>query len=210
MAQKKQEPAITSITDLSPSEARWATLQKIDFVDETGTPRSWEMAARKTRSKSGIDAVAIGNIILHPSRPASTVIVIQYRPPLDAYTIEWPAGLVDADESVEEAAIRELKEETGYGGTGAKILSVSPTVAADPGLSSANMKLVMVEMSLGKDEEPAEQRLDDEEHIQRVVVPLSELYQRLSDYSKKERRVVAAKLWHFAQGMEFMRTQKYF
>ena len=47
----------------------------------------------------------------------STVLVKQYRPPLDAYTIELPAGLIDANETPQEAAIRELKEETGYIGS---------------------------------------------------------------------------------------------
>ena len=40
----------------------------------------------------------------------------QYRPPIDKVVIEVPAGLVDAGETAEEAAIRELKEETGYVG----------------------------------------------------------------------------------------------
>lgn len=35
------------------------------------------------------------------------------RPPLDAYTVEFPAGLIDKGESAETAAARELKEETG-------------------------------------------------------------------------------------------------
>jgi len=41
----------------------------------------------------------------------------QFRPPLDKTVIEIPAGLIDAGETVEQAAVRELKEETGYVGT---------------------------------------------------------------------------------------------
>lgn len=40
----------------------------------------------------------------------------QYRPPIDKVTIEVPAGLVDEGETAEQAAVRELKEETGYVG----------------------------------------------------------------------------------------------
>ena len=91
-----------------------------------------------------------------------------------------------------------------------RVLSVSPTIAADPGLSSANMALVMVEVRLGEGDEPAEQRLEDGEHIQRVVVPLEGLHATLMEYSRRERYAVAAKLFHFAAGMEFMKGQKYF
>jgi 8-oxo-dGTP pyrophosphatase MutT (NUDIX family) len=44
------------------------------------------------------------------------VLQKQYRPPIDKVVIEIPAGLVDAGESAEQAAVRELKEETGYVG----------------------------------------------------------------------------------------------
>ena len=197
---------ITKISDLPTDQARWVQLQKIEYTDQVGKARTWEVASRKTRGKAGVDAVAMGNILLHPSRPPSTLLVIQYRPPLDAYTIEWPAGLVDADETAEEAAVREFKEETGYD---CRVLSVSPVQAADPGLSSANMQLVMVEVQLRENDEEPEQRLEDGEHIQRVVVPLSEFYDRLVEYSKQERTVVAAKLFHFAAGIHFAQTQKY-
>jgi ADP-ribose pyrophosphatase len=40
----------------------------------------------------------------------------QYRPPVDKIVIEVPAGLIDAGETPEECAVRELLEETGYVG----------------------------------------------------------------------------------------------
>ncbi len=42
------------------------------------------------------------------------VLVEQYRAPLDRWTVEVPAGAVNPGEALEEAARRELAEETGY------------------------------------------------------------------------------------------------
>lgn len=44
------------------------------------------------------------------------VLQRQFRPPVNAICIEIPAGLVDEGETPEQAAIRELHEETGYVG----------------------------------------------------------------------------------------------
>ena len=207
MLPKTQEPVITKLSDLSAEDARWVTLKKIDYIDQTGKSRTWEVATRKTRGSTGVDAVAMGNVLLHPSKPPSTLLVIQYRPPLDSYTVEWPAGLIDANETPEEAAVREFKEETGYD---CKLIDMSPPQSADPGMTNATMQMAMVEVQLKEDDEEPEQRLEDGEHIERVVVPLAELYDRLVEYSKQERMIVAAKLFHFAHGMHFAQTQKYF
>ncbi len=45
----------------------------------------------------------------------------QFRPPVNKVCIEVPAGLVDAGETAEQAAVRELKEETGYIGVVSEI-----------------------------------------------------------------------------------------
>lgn len=200
---RAQKGQIKNITDTSTAETKWVALRKIEWVDQSGKERTWEVASRKTRGKAGVDAVAMGNIIYRPGKPPVTVLVLQYRPPIDKITVEWPAGLVDASESVEDAAIRELKEETGYDG---KVISVSPIVAADPGLSSANMQLAMVEVHLKEGDPEPEQNLDEGEHIERVVVPLDELYDKLVEYSKREDYMVAAKLYHWAAGMHYAKT----
>lgn len=195
-------PHVTALDDLPSSEARWVELKKATYIDAKGKERVWEVARRKTTGKAGVDAVAMGNIIYHPTKPPSTIVVLQFRPPINSITVEWPAGLVDADEKPEEAAVRELKEETGYDG---EVISVSPIVAADPGMTSANMQLCMMEVHLKEGDPEPEQHLDEGENIQRVTIPLAELYERLNEFSNKDGYVVAAKLYHWAVGVQFGR-----
>ena len=62
-----------------------------------------------------IDGVGILTILNKPEGP-ELLLQKQYRPPIDMVVVEVPAGLIDAGESPEECAVRELKEETGYVG----------------------------------------------------------------------------------------------
>ncbi|KAJ4356153.1 uncharacterized protein N0V89_004183 [Didymosphaeria variabile] len=197
-----QSPKITSVDALPANEAKWIEFQKISWSDQTGKPRVWEAASRKTRGKSGVDAVAISTVIRHPNRPPSTIIILQYRPPVDAVCVEFPAGLIDEKETPKEASLRELHEETGYRG---EVINLSPTIVSDPGMSTANMQLATVEVQLKEIDKEPEQALDDGEFIERVVVPLEELYDRLIRYDKEGKRV-DARLWHWAEGLHFAKT----
>lgn len=198
----KQEPHVVKISPLSANEAKWSELQKIEWADQTGKTRVWEAANRKTRGSAGVDAIAIAPILLHPKRPAQTLIIKQFRPPLDAFCIEFPAGLVDASETIEQAALRELKEETGYSGT---LVKITPVMGNDPGLTTANMQFAIVECQLQEGDPTPEQHLDPGEFIQRFVVPLDELYEKLMDFSRQKGVMIDARLFHFAAGMQFMK-----
>jgi ADP-ribose pyrophosphatase len=198
---KVQEPRVDKVSPLPSEEAKWVEFQKIDWTDQEGKQRVWEAANRKTRGKSGIDAVAIAPILLHPTRPTQTLIILQYRPPVGAICVEFPAGLIDENETPEQAALRELKEETGYEG---KIVDLTPVLASDPGLTTANMVFATIEVQLKEGEEEPEQHLESGEHIERIVLPLDELYDRLLQYAK-EGKVPDARLAHFAAGIHFAR-----
>ncbi len=58
------------------------------------------------------------------------VMVEQYRHGLGRVTLEIPGGMVDGDEGPLAAGLRELREETGYAGDGARVIGrVSPNPA---------------------------------------------------------------------------------
>jgi len=55
------------------------------------------------------------HVLVIPVTPEGQLVMVrQFRPARNAYTLEFPAGGVDGSESGEAAARRELLEETGY------------------------------------------------------------------------------------------------
>ncbi|TKS91111.1 ADP-sugar pyrophosphatase [Collichthys lucidus] len=108
-------------------------------------------------------------------------------------------GLIDEGESAEVAALRELKEETGYKG---EVVGVTPVTCLDPGLSNCTTQIVMVNIN-GDEMENINptQQLGDGEFVEVVLLPLDEFQMKIDELMKKEKIIVDAKVYIFAMGM---------
>ncbi len=142
----------------------WLALEKLEYIDRKGKNRSWEAVSRKRCS----GAVYIIAELLPSHR---LILVRQYRPPADALLLEFPAGLIDGNEAPEIAAVRELREETGYIGTVREVLAPA---YSSPGLTGEFVYPVIMEV-----DENAQESLttdfDESEDIETFVIPRTEL-----------------------------------
>ncbi|EDQ90029.1 uncharacterized protein MONBRDRAFT_16883, partial [Monosiga brevicollis MX1] len=148
------------------------------WQDPNGQSRPWEVVERTTRTGE-IDAVCIVPIIKQRGRGDHVVLISQFRPATESYCMEFPAGLVDANETTEQAALRELHEECGYVGV---VTHVSPIVHVDPGMCSACMRYVTVEVDLDHpDNQNPMPNLEDSEFIEVETVPVRRLRATLEE-----------------------------
>ena len=173
------------------ASGKWLFLEEILYRDTHGLERKWESVSRT--GKTGAVAIIA---IMKPS--GRLILVRQFRPPAGAHVIEFPAGLIDGNETPDTAAVRELFEETGYSGT---IKSVTTPVYSSPGLSGETVRLVHMEIDETdlKNRNP-ETDFDDGEHIETFLVPLKGLRSFLETaYGKGD--CLDAKLMTYAEGL---------
>ncbi|XP_060885686.1 ADP-sugar pyrophosphatase isoform X2 [Labrus mixtus] len=144
-----EEPKVTAAPHIVKEEliaaGKWLQLEKTTYMDPSGNVRTWETVKRTTRrANTEADGVGIIALLKRTLHKDCVVMVKQFRPPMGCYTLEFPAGLIDEGESAEVAALRELKEETGYKG---EVVGVTPVTCLDPGLSNCTTQMVMVNIN---------------------------------------------------------------
>lgn len=110
---KKRYTAIRKLTD-----NQFLNLYEMDALANDGAPFHYYFASRNEEEKLALNSEKIpeNGIVIYPvckENPGLLIMIRQYRYPLDGYLYELPAGLIDKGETPRQAAIREMKEETG-------------------------------------------------------------------------------------------------
>jgi ADP-ribose pyrophosphatase len=125
---------------------KWLNMFEVAYKDKSGLNKSWIVATRAKQPKcvSGqfTEPDAVMMVPFHTSEN-KLVITREYRVPLDDYEVGFPAGLVDAGESVEQAVRRELKEETGLNLS--RIICTSPLLYPSVGMTDESVVMVYIE-----------------------------------------------------------------
>jgi ADP-ribose pyrophosphatase len=134
------------------------------------------------------------NII--PLTPDNQVVMArQYRHGTREITLEIPGGLVDPGDTSEEAARRELLEETGYE---AKEVIFLGSACPQPAILN-NRSVTYLARGVQRAQEP---QLDETEDIEVVLVPLSEIPGLIRGGEITNAMVILAFYWYFMGGWD--------
>jgi 8-oxo-dGTP pyrophosphatase MutT (NUDIX family) len=143
---------------------------EITYRDARGVVRTWE----------ALERVGIGGIVVMVGvTPSGNVILEkQFRPPMGRDVIELPAGLVETGENMEEAAKRELIEETGWSAGKLDFLAEGPL---STGASTEALRAYLCTEL----EHVGKNGGDDNEIIEVIETPLHSAQEFLREHQKK-------------------------
>ncbi len=157
------------------THSRLLRVEQLDLEFSNGVRRTYE------RLRGG----GLGAVIMVPMLDDETVLLVQeYGGGLGRYELGLPKGRLDQDETAEQGADRELKEEIGYGARKLKILhnlSLSPAYMTH-----------MAHVVLAQDLYPEKLPGDEPEELDVVPWKMSELHTLLGRDDVTDGRSIAA------------------
>ncbi|MER3546135.1 MAG: ADP compounds hydrolase NudE [Rhodanobacteraceae bacterium] len=156
-------------------DSRFLRVEEVDLEFSNGERRTYERLAGS----------GLGAVIIVPMHDDDTVLLVrEYGVGLDRYELGLPKGRLDHDETVEQGADRELKEEIGYG---ARDLRVLTTLSLSPAYMT-HMTHVVLARDLYAERLPG----DEPEQLEVVPWKLSELHTLVAREDVTEGRSIAA------------------
>jgi ADP-ribose pyrophosphatase len=158
------------------------SLHRGRFLELVVTPGGWEYVRRVGNPRS------VGIIALNAAN--QLILISQYRIPIATVCVEIPAGLAgdaDAGETWQAAAIRELREETGYTAAAMEYLTLGPSSA---GLTT---ECILLARAIGVAKAGAPQP-DGDEKIDVHEIPLPDVPQFLRQ-QESQGRIIDPKIY---------------
>lgn len=123
-----------------------------------------------------------GVVIAAVTNDGKIPMVKQYRKAAEKAVLEIPAGKLEGDEDPKDAALRELKEETGY--TASKIDYVTSFY------SSIGYSEEVLHLYLAKDLEPGETDFDESEAIEIFEYSIDDLMKMVMDRTIEDAKTI--------------------
>ncbi|NXJ90222.1 NUDT5 pyrophosphatase, partial [Corythaixoides concolor] len=196
-------------------ERKWLKLEETTYTDPFGKTRrrtysfvlfsvlnrTWE-TVKRTGNKKGIsaDGVAVIAVLQRTLHYDCIVLVKQFRPPINGYCLEFPAGLIEENETAEHAALRELEEETGYKG---EVIECTPALYLDPGLSNSTTHIVSVTINGDEAENTRpKQKLGEFQFVEVISLPKNDLLQRIDELVAEQHIAVDARVYSYALALK--------
>ncbi|WP_047045852.1 ADP compounds hydrolase NudE [Vibrio mexicanus] len=172
---KKTLPEIVSLRSVA--QSKLFTIEAMDLRFSNGVERTYERM-----KPSGRNAVMMVPI----TEQGDLLLVREYAAGTERYELGFPKGLIDPGESPQEAAVRELKEEIGFG---AETLTPLKEVVLAPSYFSSRMTLF-----IAKDLYPEQLEGDEPEPLEIVKWPLAQAEELLTHLDFCEARSITALL----------------
>lgn len=157
------------------ARSRFFAVEELELQFGNGERRTYE------RLRPG----SVPAVMVVPMLDADTVLMIrEYGAGVHAHELGLPKGSVEADETLEQGALRELQEEAGYA---ARELRVLKTVTLSPGYMGHRLTIVLARGLF-----PSRLEGDEPEPIEVVPMPLSQLEEWVWREDLTEARSIAA------------------
>ena len=168
-----KRPTILATRDAPDSPLRRA--EEVDLEFANGERRTYQRL-----KGSGFGAV----LIVAMRDPDTVLLVREYGVGVDRYELGVPKGRLDGDETAEQGADRELKEEVGYGARKLKILG---TLSMSPSYMTHLAHVV-----LAQDLYPERLQGDEPEELEVVPWRIDKLHELIARDDVTEGRSIAA------------------